>query len=320
MAKNDNMLAILWMLNSEKKVTAKQIAAKLEINIRTVYRYIDSLCTSGVPIISDAGQNGGYSLLKNFIQAPLLFNVEEQKALLHAAVFAQEAGYPFSESLSNATQKLRKYSNREQESILNRHLTGFEVINRNIHPSVKTTLEELEWAAANEYSVEVEYRTSREEQPRLRVIDPYGILYWNNKWYTVGFCHLRNQIRSFRAERILQIKRTQMIFKRPEAFSTRKFFLQNLLPDSVGKDGAVTLVISGRSESLDDLCIHWFLGHHLKERTPNQAVFLLDERVMHSYIPYFLLSYGKALQVIEPQSLKLRLVTVASELMEYYKS
>jgi len=319
MAKNDNMLAILWMLNSGSKITAKQIAEKLEINIRTVYRYIDSLCASGVPIVSDAGQNGGYSLLNNFIHAPLFFDIEEQKALLHAAVFANEAGYPFSESLNNATQKLKMYSNREQESILNRHLAGFEVINRDIDPSVKLTLEELGLAIANEYSIEIEYRTSREEQPRPRVIDPYGMLYWNNKWYTVGFCHLRNEIRSFRAERILQIKRTQMMFKRPEAFSARKFFLQNLLPNPENKDKLVSLIISGRSEALDDLCIHWFLGHHLKERTSNQAIFLLDERAIHAYVPYFLLSYGKAIQVIEPQSLKKKLASVASELMEYYQ-
>ena len=319
MAKNDNMLAILWMLNSGSKITAKQIAEKLEINIRTVYRYIDSLCASGVPIVSDAGQNGGYRLLSNFIHAPLFFDIEEQKALLHAAVFANEAGYPFSESLNNATQKLKMYSNREQESILNRHLAGFEVLNRDIAPSVKLTLEELERAVANEYSVEIEYRTSHDEQPRPRVIDPYGMLYWNNKWYTVGFCHLRNEIRSFRAERIFRIQRTQMMFKRPEAFSARKFFIQNLLPDSESKDGLASVIICGRSEALDDLCIHWFLGHHLKERTSNQAVFLLDERALHAYVPHFLLSYGKAIQVIEPQSLKKKLVSVASELMDYYQ-
>jgi predicted DNA-binding transcriptional regulator YafY len=319
MAKNDNMLAILWMINSGSKITAKQIAEKLEINIRTVYRYIDSLCASGVPIVSDAGQNGGYSLLSNFIHAPLFFDIEEQKALLHAAVFANEAGYPFSESLNNATQKLKMYSNREQESILNRHLAGFEVLNRDIAPSVKLTLEELERAVANEYSVEIEYRTSHDEQPRPRVIDPYGMLYWNNKWYTVGFCHLRNEIRSFRAERIFRIQRTQMMFKRPEAFSAREFFIQNLLPDSESKDGLASVIICGRSEALDDLCIHWFLGHHLKERTSNQAVFLLDERALHAYVPHFLLSYGKAVQVIEPQSLKKKLVSVASELMEYYQ-
>lgn len=319
MSKNDNMLAILWMLNLGAKITAKQIAEKLEINVRTVYRYIDSLCASGVPIISDTGHNGGYSLLNNFLRVPLIFDVDEQKALLHAAVFAKEAGYPFSEALSRATEKLKMYSNQEQESILNRHLAGFEVINRDIAPSVKRTLEELERAVASEYSVEIEYRTSHEEQPRPRVIDPYGMLYWNNKWYTIGFCHLRNEIRSFRAERILQIKQTQMMFKRPEAFSAKEFFLQSLLPELTDKDGVISLIIRGRSEALDDLCIHWFLGHHLKERTSNQAVFLLDERVIHAYVPYFLLSYGKAIQVVEPQSLKIKLVAIASELMEYYK-
>lgn len=73
------MLAILWMLNSGVKMTAKQISEKLEINIRTVYRYIDALSASGVPIISDTGHNGGYSLLNNFIRAPLLFDIEEKK-------------------------------------------------------------------------------------------------------------------------------------------------------------------------------------------------------------------------------------------------
>ena len=43
MAKLDNVLAILWMLSSDKKVTAKQISDKLEMNIRTVYRYMDTL-------------------------------------------------------------------------------------------------------------------------------------------------------------------------------------------------------------------------------------------------------------------------------------
>ena len=319
MPKNDNMLAILWMLNSGVKMTAKQISEKLEINIRTVYRYIDALCASGVPIISDTGHNGGYSLLNNFIRAPLLFDVEEQKALLHAAVFAKEAGYPFSEALNNATSKLKKYSNERQGKELNRHLTGFEVINRDYHPSVKPVLMELEQAVANQYSVEIEYRSSREEQPKYRVIDPYGMFYWNNKRYTVALCHLRNEIRSFRAERILHIERTQMMFKRPEAFSAREFFIKNLLPDLAGKEGLISLIIGGRSEALDDLCLHWFLGHHLKERTSNQAVFLLDEKVIHAYVPYFLLSYGKSIQVIEPLSLKKKLVAVASELMEYYK-
>lgn len=78
MPKIDNMLAILWMLRSGEKITAKQISEKLEINIRTVYRYIDTISTSGVPIISEPGHNGGYTLLNNFVEAPLFFDFEEQ--------------------------------------------------------------------------------------------------------------------------------------------------------------------------------------------------------------------------------------------------
>lgn len=319
MAKNDNLLAILWMLNSGTKITANQIAERLEINIRTVYRYIDSLCTSGVPIISDSGKNGGYSLLNNFIQAPLVFDIEEQKSLLHAAVFAKEAGYPFNEALTRATDKLKLYSNQEQKNTLNRHLIGFEVINRDIVPAVKVVLEKLELSIANEYSVEIEYRSKKEEQSRPRVIDPYGIIYWNNKWYTIGFCHLRGVIRSFRVERIKQIKQTQLTFKRPDAFSAKAFFMQNLLPGMTNKNNMISLIIRGKEEALDDLCIHWYLGHHLKERTLNQAVFLVDESVLHEHIPNYLFSYGKAIQIIEPESFKQKLVSVASELMEYYR-
>lgn len=126
MAKIDNMMSILWMLNSDKKVTAKQISEKLEINIRTVYRHIDALSASGVPIISDTGHNGGYTLLNNFIKAPLFFDTEEQTALLHAAIFAKEEGSFLDDTLDKATSKLKMYSNQKQEETLTKHLIGLK--------------------------------------------------------------------------------------------------------------------------------------------------------------------------------------------------
>lgn len=72
-------------------MTAKEISEKLEINIRTMYRYMDALSASGVPIVADAGHNGGYTLLNNFVEAPLFFHTEEQTALLHAPILAKEA-------------------------------------------------------------------------------------------------------------------------------------------------------------------------------------------------------------------------------------
>lgn len=81
------------MLISDKRVTMNQISDKLEMNIRTVYLYMDTLSKSGVPIISDTGQNGGYTLLKDFYEEPLFFDVEKKKSLIRTAGFAEEAGY-----------------------------------------------------------------------------------------------------------------------------------------------------------------------------------------------------------------------------------
>jgi biotin operon repressor len=61
MSKADNMQSILWLFKTGMRMTAKQLAETLEINIRTVYRHIDALCASGVPIIEESGHNGGYS-------------------------------------------------------------------------------------------------------------------------------------------------------------------------------------------------------------------------------------------------------------------
>ncbi|MFJ7953513.1 helix-turn-helix transcriptional regulator [Lysinibacillus sp. NPDC096418] len=319
MAKIDNMMAILWMLNTGRKITAKQISEKLEINIRTVYRYIDALSASGVPIISETGHNGGYTLLNNFIESPLLFDINEQTALLHAADFAKEAGYFLGEALDSATSKLKMYSNQEQERLVKQQLEGLEVISPIGKSSTEPILRELEQSIVNESSVEIEYRTSREEQAKRRIVDPYGIIYWNINWYVIAFCQLRNEIRSFRVGRIISIIQTEITFNRPKNFSASEFFMKNLLPKVEDKQKLIPLVLRGKTSALDDLCQHWFLGHHFKERTSKEVIFLLEEDAIHTYVPYLLLPYGKSIQVIEPISLKQKLIEVLYELIDFYQ-
>ncbi|WP_144512157.1 YafY family protein [Bacillus sp. FJAT-22090] len=318
MPKIDNILAILWMLRSGKKITAKQISDKLEMNIRTVYPYIDTLSTSGVPIISEPGHNGGYTLLNNFIEAPLFFDFEEQTSLFHAAVFAEEAGYYGGEALNRAISKLSKYSNQEQETKINQHLTSLEVISRLRSLSMEPFLKVLEQAVADGYSVKILYHKSGEEQLNYRLVDPYRIIYWNNKWYVIGYCHLRNDIRSFRVDRIENLILTENKFIQSEDFSARDSFIKNLLP-TIDKERISSLVIDGDKGALGDICQHWFLGHYLQERTSNQAVFLLEKEMIHTYVPYLLLPYGKSIQVIEPISLKKRLIEVLSELIKFHQ-
>ncbi|MGG1658319.1 helix-turn-helix transcriptional regulator [Brevibacillus sp. NRS-1366] len=320
MSKADNMLSILWLLKTGKKMTAKQLAEALEMNIRTVYRYIDALCASGVPIISDAGHNGGYSLLQHFNEAPLFFDLGEQKALVHAAAFAQEAGYPFGTDLTRAISKLKRYTNEEQRQRIDRHSIGFEVILPPADPALESVLQELELSVANEHTLSMEYRKKYENDVQPRHIDPYGLVHWRVKWYVIAYCHLRREIRSFRADRIQSISRTESTFQRPAGFSARQFFLTNLLPETDKHEKLISIFIKGKQQAINDLCGHWLLGHALVERSADQAHFRLQEELAHTHLPHFLLPFGKSIAVIEPVFVKERLAAIAKDLLHYYQS
>jgi predicted DNA-binding transcriptional regulator YafY len=320
MTKAINMLSILWLLKTSKRMTAKQLAEELEINIRTVYRYIDSLCASGVPIISDTGHNGGYSLLHDFTKVPLFFDLNEQKALIHAARFASEAGYPFNQSLDAAVTKLKKYTNQEQLANINRHLVGFDVIQPPSNLALESHLQEIEVSVAEGFTLLMDYQKGNESTFRSRSINPYGLVYWKGNWYVIAYCHLRLEIRNFRVSRIVSISRTGDRFDRPSDFSAREFLLNGILPDFDQPEQLTIIHIEGYKHALDELCQHWLFGHALFQRSETHAYFKIDEQAINTYVPYFLLPYGKAINILEPLLLKKRMITVTQELVKHYQS
>lgn len=315
----DNMLAILWMLRSNEKVTAQQIADKLELNIRTVYRYIDTLTTSGVPIVSEPGHHGGYSLLAHFKEAPLFFDAEEQTSLIHAARFAQEAGYYGGDALQRAMEKLSNYVNDKQERQINIQASSLEVMKGYGSHSIESFLKDLELAVAKSLSVTIHYPVKDNGQPLDRLIDPYKVIFWNSRWYIIGFCHLRQENRSFRVDRVISLTVTDRSFRVPKDFSPRDFFMENLLP-ALPSEGNETVCIEGKQKVIDDLCRHWFLSHYVQKQEDGQAVFLLDREMIETFVPFLLLSYGTSIRVVGPKSLQNSLVEVLTELLHFHQS
>ncbi|AJS61127.1 helix-turn-helix transcriptional regulator [Paenibacillus sp. IHBB 10380] len=318
MSKADHMLSILWMLKQRRR-TAMELAEELEISIRSVYRYIDALCASGVPIFADAGPGGGYSLPKHFTDAPLFFDSEEKRALVQASAFTRGTGYPYVDALDRAIAKLKRYSNTEQIEHMERHESGIETL-YTLSAPLEHLLGELELSIANGNTLQMEYRKGNGETTSSRSINSYGLVLWRGQWYTVAYCHLRQEIRSFRVDRISGLLRTQTSFVRPTDFSAREFLLQSLLPDHSKIENLITVVIESSERILNDLCSHWLFGHTLEHRTKDQARFLFDETSLFTYVPYFLLPYGKALHILEPLALNHRLAAIASELSLHYET
>lgn len=322
MSKADNMLAILWLLKSRRRMTAKQLSEELEIHIRTVYRCIDALCIAGVPVVSEVGREGGYTIPDSIKLEPLFFDSDEQTALLQAATFARESGYPSEEALNRAVAKIKRYTNTDQLERMERRETHIEVIQPPVDVELTAMLAKIEAGIDRQASLEITYRSGYDHVITKRKVDPYGLVHWKSKWYIVGYCRLREEVRSFRVDRIGDISSTEDIFQRPAPFSARDFLLGSLLTEGAADSQSqmITMHIQGMPQALDDLCGHWLLGHALIDRTADEARFKVDELTLYTQISYYLLSYGGKIRIVEPAELRRCMADIAESLLHIYRS
>lgn len=319
LAKWDNMLSMLWMLRSGRKLTAAQIADSLEISIRTVYRYIDALCASGVPVVAESGHDGGIHILESFRETPLFFNSVELKALVDAFKFAQGAGYPYTEELESALEKVKNGLHEEQRDDLSRQTSGLDVISPVRPPSGVLLLRDLEQAAKDGQTVCIAYRKENAGQADERNVDPYGLAYDRNEWYVVAFCHRSLAMRTFRVDRIARLEPTEARFEKPEHFSASAYF-HDQSKRKREADGPLTVIrIEGEPDTLNAVCRHWHLRHYLTERTDREARFLLDVPTMNKYLPMYLLTFGPAICIREPLELKRQIQEMAYGIAKHYE-
>ncbi|HUZ16847.1 MAG TPA: YafY family protein [Spirochaetia bacterium] len=343
MAKSDNLLAILWMLGSRERMTAAQIARELEVDVRTVYRYIDALSASGAPIIAEPGPNGGYGLLDSFRDTPLFFSAAERVALEHAGLFARQAGYPYTRDLQEALRKIERHLTAEQIDQLQHEASLIDVIGESDEAqtiagsqdkeapgrtperaaprgdappeeSVKR-LKVIEDAIAGRTRMKILHARDAASEPLAREVDPYGLIYWHDNWYLVGYCHLRKDIRMFRCDRILSAKSTSGVFEPPPGFSARGHFLRTMLPkDAVTEE--VTIRVRGTPFAVESLSHHWFLRNFVRERTERTLSFAVDLDHADDYLPYLVLSYAGEMEVLEPEELRRKIAGFARKIAE----
>ena len=153
---------------------------------------------------------------------------------------------------------MKNYSNLKQAIEIDKHAASLEVIKQNNAYPIYSYLKKLEICIANRKSVIISYRKSGDDTSNDRQVDPYRIIYWKNKWYLVAYCRLRDDVRTFRVDRIESLTLTDETFEQLEDFSTDSFFMGNLLPIMENEGETMCLVIRGDVSTLDDVYHHWF--------------------------------------------------------------
>lgn len=222
MNRTDRLLAIVLELQAKGWQRAEDLAATFEISKRTVYRDMQALSESGVPIVSAPGQ--GYSLMEGYFLPPLSFTQEEALMLLLGGDFmAQTFDAEYQRAARTAISKITAVLNEDQRGALRTLDNAMRFIastfNFTLRPEM---LQRIRRAVIQSRSVRFEYHSRHTQaiggERTWREADPYAILHWDRHWYMIGYCYLRQSIRIFRLDRIDQLEVLNRTFKRPPDF------------------------------------------------------------------------------------------------------
>ena len=222
------VLAVLALLQAHGRMSGSELAQRLEVNIRTLRRYIIMLQDLGIPIEAERGRNGAYVLSAGFKLPPMMFTNEEALALTVGLISARRLNLADTDrAIESAFAKLERVMPLDLKSRV-RALTETITLDRSAAsstPPSEVVLSAMSSAAQLQQRVHIQYHPDQGEDTE-RDFDPYGLTYYLHKWYVVGYCHLRQDLRSFRLDRITQIKEVDAHFDRPEHFDPLAHMMQ----------------------------------------------------------------------------------------------
>jgi predicted DNA-binding transcriptional regulator YafY len=202
MRRAERLFRIIEKLRPGRLMTARDLAASLEVSERTIYRDIAHLVGSGLPIEGEAGV--GYIMREGYDLPPVMFSEEEMVALTAGArMVAAWGGTSMARGAESALEKIAAVVPdrvRARAERLSLHAWG------GIPPdhAIRETIDALEAATDQPHRVQIAY-TDEADKSSDRVVRPLGLWFWGKVWTLVAWCELRRDFRMFRLDRIAEI-------------------------------------------------------------------------------------------------------------------
>jgi predicted DNA-binding transcriptional regulator YafY len=212
---------LLELLQAGGQTSGSELARRLEVNGRTLRRYVSRLEELGIPVAVEHGRHGGYRLVPGYKLPPLMFTDEEALALAVGLLAARGLG--LTEAAPGVVSAQAKLERVMPQALRHRVQGAGETVSldlpRRAARASSGTLATLTSAAQSRRRVHLTYRSAQASETQ-RDLDPYGVAYRGGCWYVVGHCHLRGGQRAFRLDRILSVRTLAVPFERPPGFDT----------------------------------------------------------------------------------------------------
>ncbi|MBN1934485.1 MAG: YafY family transcriptional regulator [Anaerolineae bacterium] len=309
------LLSLIMLLQSRPSWKAAELCDELRVSERTVHRYMAMLEEMGIPLYSERGPYGGFSLLRGYKLPPLIFTAEEATVLYMGANLMGEIwGQTYEAAVTSVTAKLDNVlpdDLRHEVTQARQNLVVSGLTARDYRPW-NPIIHKLRECIANHHCVSIQYHSFGLELTE-RVIEPYALTLQWGLWYLVGFCRLRQDLRTFRIDRIQQITPIKECFVIPRDFDVREYMarMMHFEPTyrvEIHLDHSVAAQIRERQG-------HWMQiqDHSDGSITARFGVATLD------WVLGWTLSYGNKAKVLAPSELIEQIKTTAQGALEQYQ-
>lgn len=293
------LFKIVYYLLDRGQATAPELAARFEVSVRTIYRDIDALSGAGIPIYAEAGRNGGIRLMHGFVLDQAVLSEEEKQEILAAL---QSLNITQNIGESQTLQKLSALFHLPSENWLEVDFSrwgnqGFD----------KEKFELLKTAVIHRRNVRIRYAGS-DGTVRERTVQPYRLVYKSKAWYLKAFCTEKQDMRTFKLNRILEL----MLLE--ESFVQRSFPAE---PDDSEEDYPLITLRFPKDMAYR---VYDEFDRTQIQRQENGDLVASARMPEGTWLISFLLSFGTQVEIISPAYLREEIARQAKEIVEKYKT
>jgi predicted DNA-binding transcriptional regulator YafY len=280
------LFEIIYILLDKKTVTAKELAERVEVSTRTIYRDVDTLSLAGVPVYTEKGKGGGISLLPDFVLNKSILSEQEQGEILTAL-----------QSLSNLNvgktgqvlQRLSTIFNKTVVNWMEVDFSDWSFGNGDIFEGFKE-------AILQRRVVEFDYYNTSSEKSCRRV-EPLQIWFKARAWYLKGFCLARQDIRLFKIIRVDKFKLTD------ETFGERDLSVISPIPKPEAQPKRYVALKLRIGQEMAYRVHDEFEGQLVEKQEDGSYIVNItwsEDNWMYSFI----MSFGEHIEVLEPECVR----------------
>lgn len=304
----NNIFKMLIELLNNDKVNANYLSEKLEVSIRTIYRYVDTLVNTNIPITTKIGKNGGIMLGSEYkINQTFLTDLEIQSIISGLEYLKYDQNISDVESLISKIASMRK--SRSNNSKID---SKFVIEHTNsLSKIIGSKIEQFSIAIDNLLVVEIIYH-NRNHDKTMRNIEPINFVLNDNEWYVYCFCRLKQDYRIFKLSRITNICITNEKFVKGDYEAKWRFDFENNFP-------TVSLVLKVFIKAR--YMVEEWLGIEALTKSSNGDYFIATTSTkLNDNLIYKLLSLGDGIEILEPTSVKNQIIEIIKNIIDNQKN